>query len=179
MLMKHWTCFAALGALAACAGAGAGAGGGMAEGTAADSAAIRGLAEHYAAAMNSGDASGMSSIIASDYVDVDPTGKVTRGHDAVMASMDSAMKAMPMPQGMTMSATTEYIRFMSPTSAVAGGTWTVSGSTQPGMPTRGAWMGAAVKNDTTWLLVASLGAADDSPMMAALDSMSKAKGKGH
>ena len=128
--------------------------------------------------MNKHDTSVLSPVIADDYQDVDATGKVTQGKAAVLQSMDSMMKAMPMPAGMTMSATTTYMRFMSPTSAVAGGTWSMSPA-MPGMPSRGAWMGAAVKKDSTWQMVASLGANDDTPMMMAMDSMAKAKPKGH
>ena len=162
------------GGLLAC-GAGAG-GGGTAGGTAADSAGIRALATTYAEAFNKHDTSVLKPVIADDYQDVDATGMVTQGATVMLQRMDSGMKAMPMPAGMTMSATTTYIRFLSPTSAVAGGTFSLSPAT-PGMPSRGAWMGAAVKKDSTWQMVASLAANDDTPMMAMMDSMSKAKAK--
>jgi uncharacterized protein (TIGR02246 family) len=165
MRMKKLIWSAALGALAACATSANP--GGPVVGTAADSTAIRAIAADYAQAFTKHDATLISPVIADDYQDVDVTGKVTQGHDAAVAAMKAGMP----PDSGTMTAATTYIRFLTPTSAIAGGTWTMT--TANGPPARGAWMAAAVKKDSTWKTISTLAANDDSALMAMAASMPK------
>jgi uncharacterized protein (TIGR02246 family) len=164
--MKKLIWSAVLGALAACATAPSA--GGPVAGTAADSAAIRAIAADYAQAFSKHDATLISPVIADDYQDVDVTGKVTQGHDAAVAAMKAGMP----PDSGTMTTATTYIRFLTLTSAIAGGTWTMAAAN--GMNSHGAWMAAAVKKDSTWKAISTLAANDDSALMAMAASMPKA-----
>ena len=129
-----------------------------ATGTAADEAALRDIANKYAAAFNARDTKMMSAIMAADYQEVEPMGMHLVGRDSVIAMMASQWSQMPPAAKMT--ATTSYVRFLSATSAVAGGTYSMAGA-PPGMAGKGAWMASAVKQDSTWVIVSSL--AGDAP----------------
>ncbi|MGQ0704436.1 MAG: SgcJ/EcaC family oxidoreductase [Gemmatimonadales bacterium] len=150
----------AVSALAACAAPPA------ATGTAEDEAAIRAMADKYVAAYGAKDAAALGALVTDDYEDVDPTGKRTQGR----AGFEEAVRQMfaTMPAGMTMSmtATTDYIRWIDANHAVAGGTWQTSPAMPP-MPSKGSWMAAMVKQGTEWKMMNSLGAADMSAMMPA------------
>jgi uncharacterized protein (TIGR02246 family) len=146
-------------------------------GTAADEQQIRGLADAYAKAFSTHSAAPVGAILADDYEDVTPAGVHEQGAKAVTDQMTKDMAMMP--AGGSMAATTTYVKWLSDKAAVAGGTYTMGGPAMPGMPSKGAWMGVAVKKDSTWKMVSSLGADDDSDMMAAaMAAATKAKPKG-
>ena len=147
-------------------------------GTAADETAIRGLATAWSTAFSTHDTKPMAAVLADDYEDFQPAGIHTKGSKMMLDAMAKDMASMPKDMKMTMAATTEYVRFLSDKAAVAGGSYTMGGG-MPGMPTKGAWMGVAVKKDSTWKMVSSLGSDDTSEMYAAAMAkmMPKAKGK--
>ncbi len=146
-------------------------------GTAADEQQIRGLADAYAKAFSTHDAKPVAAILADDYEDVTAQGLHEQGAKATLDQMTKDMAMMP--AGGTMTATTTYVKWISDKAAIAGGTYTMGGPSMPGMPSKGAWMGVAVKKDSTWKMVSSLGADDDSEMMAAaMAAASKTKPKG-
>jgi len=141
-----------------------------ATGTPADEQAIRDLAPKYAEAYTKRDTAALGALMTEDYEDVDPTGTHSQGRAAAVAMAAKDFGSMPAGMSMPMTATTMYVRWINANSAVAGGTWTMTG-TMPGMPNRGAWMGVAVKKDSTWKMISTLGAADMTSMMAKADSM--------
>lgn len=147
-------------------------------GTPADEQTIRGLANAWATAFSTGDTKPVAAVLADDYEDFTPAGVHEKGSQAMLDQMKKDMASMPPGMKMTMAATTEYVRFLSDKAAVAGGSFTMAGG-MPGMPSKGAWMGVAVKKDSTWKMVSSLGSDDDSEMMAAMmANAAKAKPKG-
>ncbi len=146
-------------------------------GTPADEAQIRTLATAYSTGFSAGDSKVIAAVMADDYQDVQPDGSHPKSAKEAIALIDKQMAAMPKDTKMAMSATTEYVRFLSDKAAVTGGTYTMAGG-MPGMPTKGSWMGVAVKQDSTWKMVSSLGADDTTPMYeAAMKAMPKPKGK--
>ena len=142
-------------------------------GTAADEAAIRGLANAWATAFSTRDTKPVAAVLADDYEDVTPAGLHEQGAKFMLDQMAKGMAMMP--AGMPMTATTTFVRFLSDKAAIAAGTYAMP-SGMAGMPSKGAWMGVAVKQDSTWKMVSSLGADDDSEMMAAIIAAA-AKGK--
>jgi uncharacterized protein (TIGR02246 family) len=149
-----------------------------ATGTPADEQAIRGLANAWATAYSTRDTKPVAAVLANDYEDVTPQGVHEQGSKAMLDQMSKDMASMPPGMQMTMTATTAYVRFLNDKAAVAGGTYTMAGG-PPGMPSKGAWMGVAVKQDSTWKMLSSLGSDDDSEMMAAMmANASNAKPKG-
>ena len=176
MRCRSFSLFAPLAvlAIAACSPPAAG----PTTGTAADEQAIRGFAGAWATAFSTGDTKPVAAILADDYEDVTPAGVHEKGSKALLDQMAKGMAMMPPGMKMTMSATTEYVKFLSDKAAVAGGTYTMSGG-MPSMPSKGAWIGVAVKKDSTWKMQSSLGADDNSEMMmAAMAKMAPAKPKG-
>ena len=145
-------------------------------GTAADEQQIRGLADAWVKTFNTHDTKPVAAVMADDYEDVTAQGLHEQGAKATLDQMTKDMASMP--PGGTMTATTTYVKWLSDKAAVAGGTYTMGGPSMPGMPSKGAWMGVAVKKDSTWKMVSSLGADDDSEMMAAaMAAASKKKPK--
>lgn len=136
-------------------------------GTPADETAIRGLASAWATAFSTGDTKPVAAVLADDYEDFTPNGVHNKGPTMLLDQMTKDMANMPKDMKMTMGATTEYVRFLSDKAAVAGGSYTMTGG-MPGMPTKGAWMGVAVKKDSTWKMASSLGSDDTSEMYAAM-----------
>jgi uncharacterized protein (TIGR02246 family) len=159
-----------LACLLALAGACSGGSSGAATGTPADEQAIRELGNRYAAAYSARDTSLVSAIIAEDYEEVAPTGQHHRGRAEAMAA--AAAEFAQMPMSMPMTATTDYVRWLSGTAAVAGGTWKMT-TPMPGTPTQGSWMAVAVKQGDDWKVVSSLGSADLTPMMPTMDTTKK------
>jgi uncharacterized protein (TIGR02246 family) len=141
-----------------------------ATGTPADEQAIRDLAPKYGEAYSKRDTAALGALMTEDYEDVDPTGTHTQGRAGAEAMAARDFGTMPPGMSMPMTATTVYVRWINANTAVAGGTWTMTG-TMPGMPSRGAWMGVAVKKDSTWKMMSTLGAADMTQMMPKSDSM--------
>jgi uncharacterized protein (TIGR02246 family) len=145
-------------------------------GTAADEQAIRGLANAWATSFSTHDIKPMAAVVADDYEDVTAVGMHEQGAKAMLDQMSKDMAMMP--TGMQMTATTTFVKFLSDKAAIAAGTYAMPAG-MPGMPTRGAWMGVAVKKDSTWKMVSSLGADDDSEMIgAAAAAAAKGKPKG-
>lgn len=138
-------------------------------GTPADEQQIRSLANAWATAFTTRDTKPVAAVTADDYEDVTPQGVHEQGAKAMLDAMAKQMAMMPAEPKMTVSATTTYVRFLSDKAAVAGGTYTMAGG-PPNMPSRGAWMGVAVKKDSTWKMISSLGSDDTSEMMAAMMS---------
>jgi uncharacterized protein (TIGR02246 family) len=146
-----------------------------ATGTPGDEQSIKELAAKYSSAMNSHDMKAFGTMLAADYEEVDPTGKHTAGRDSVVAGMTEMMKQMP--ADMKMSATTTYVKWIDAKHAIAGGTYQSTGM-PAGMANHGAFMLVAVKQDSNWVMMSSLGA-DAPPDMATMPSMAApAKGKG-
>jgi uncharacterized protein (TIGR02246 family) len=156
--------------LPACSGSGSGAAG---TGTPADEQAIRAIAPAYAAAFSKHDAKAMAALSTEDYEDIDPMGVHTQGRAGIETNMGKQFAMMP--ANMAMTTTTTFVKFLSSTSAVAGGTWQTTPA-MAGQPDKGAWMGVVVKKDTTWLMVSSLGAA--APPEMAMPDTTKPKPKG-
>jgi hypothetical protein len=69
------------------------------------------------------------------------------------------------PAGMTMTLTTGFVKWLSATSAVAGGGWSIAG-TGAEAPSRGSWISAWQKRNGAWLIASGLGAVEPptSPM---------------
>ena len=147
-------------------------------GTPADEAQIKTLANAWATGYSTHDTKPVAAVLADDYQDVLPTGVHEQGAKAMLDEMSKSMAMMPADMKMTMSATTDYVRFLSDKAAVAGGTYKMAGG-MAGMPSKGAWMAVAVKTDSTWKVVSSMAGDDNSEMMAAaMASAAKSKPKG-
>ena len=144
-----------------------------ATGTPADEAAIRAIAPGYAAAFSKRDAKALAALATVDYEDLDAAGRHTQGRDAMEKSMTTDLAATP--AGMTMTAGTTYVKWLSNTSAVAGGTYQVTPA-MPGSSGKGTWMAVAVKKDSTWFMASSL-AADAPPEMPAMPAKPAGKKK--
>jgi uncharacterized protein (TIGR02246 family) len=151
----------ALLAVSACAGSG---GAPAATGTPEDEQAIRGITTAYAAAYSAKDTAAFAALMVDDYHAVDPTGRhLTSKADAVAAAV-AEFAMMPAGVSVSMSATTDFIKFIDANHAMAGGTWSISPS-MPGMPSKGSWLAVAVKQGTEWKTMSAMGAPDLSGMM--------------
>ena len=135
-------------------------------GTPEDEAAIRAVADKYVAAYGAKDASALAALVTEDYEDVNPTGKRTQGRAGFEEAVRQEFATMPAGMTMSMTATTDYVRWIDANHAVAGGTWQVSPAMPP-MPSRGSWMAVMVREGTEWKMMNALGAADMSAMMPA------------
>jgi hypothetical protein len=133
-------------------------------GTAEDEQAVRSLADKYAAAYTAKDTAMLGATVADEYQSVDPTGKLIQGRSAAVAAAAQEFAMIPAGMSMSMTATTDFVKWMDATHAVAGGTWTVSPA-MPGVPSKGSWMGAAVKQGSDWKMISALGAPDMTGMM--------------
>ncbi len=120
-------------------------------GTAEDEAAIRAQVTAYAAAYTAKDAAALAAIATEDYEAVNGDGTKLNGRAAVQEMVAAEMAMMPADVTVTVSATTEYLRWMSATHAVAGGTWTATGAPPGSGPDRGAWISVFRKDaDGQW-----------------------------
>jgi len=122
--------------VSACAGAEAPAATGSAE----DEAAIRAQVAAYAAAYTAKDAAALAALATEDYESVNPDGSKTSGRAALQAAVAAEMAMMPAEVAMTVSATTDYLKWLSADAAVAGGTWSAAGAPAGMGPDRGAWI---------------------------------------
>ena len=136
-----------------------------AAGSAEDEQAVRELAGKWAAAYSQRDTAAFGPLVTDDYEDVAPTGEHTQGRAAFQAMLAREFAMMPANAQMSLSATTTFVRWINADAAITGGTWQASPGT-PGMPSKGSWMGVAVRRGTTWQMQSVLGAADLSAMMA-------------
>lgn len=128
-------------------------------GSAADEQAIRDVAGKYQTAFNARDAKAMGALMATDYEDFDPMGMHTQGRDAAEKNMTAMFPQMPADMKMT-AVTTEFVKWIDGTHAIAGGKYTM-GPVPAGMPDHGAWMGVVTKQDSSWVMMSSL--AGDAP----------------
>lgn len=143
-----------------------------ASGSAADEQAIRALTDKYTAALAAKDTAAMGALVTQDYEVVDPTGNHQQGRAAFTKSMAAEFAAMP--AGMSMKATTDFVRWVDANHALVGGTWEMSPS-MPGMPSKGSWLAMDAREGDTWKMMSGLGAADMTPMMPAPADTAKKK----
>lgn len=73
------------------------------------------------------------------------------------------------PAGMAMTITTGFVKWLSATSAVAGGGWSVTGPTAA-MSARGSWISAYRKKGGAWLIASGLGAHEPPAMPMVSDT---------
>lgn len=129
-------------------------------GTAEDEAAIRAIATGYASAYSARDAAGLAALATEDYEAVSPEGTRISGRAAFQASLAEEMAMMPAELSITVSATTDFLRWIDATHAVAGGTWSSTGMPAGMGPERGSWMIVARKDaDGTWRAMSGSSAA--------------------
>jgi uncharacterized protein (TIGR02246 family) len=149
--MLYVSALAAVLALSACATA-------PATGTAADETAIRGVAGKYADAFNKSDASGLSTLVAEDYHAILPDGTIVKGRAAFEElQKESVTRRAGLAAKLNVQTTT--VDWLSASSAVASGTYTLSGV--PGAAEKGAWMSVMKKGDDgQWRLWTGLVAED-------------------
>ena len=133
-------------------------------GTPEDEQAVRSLATKYAAAMSAKDTAALGAMVADDYQVVDPTGKMIQGRAGAVAAAAQEFAMMPAGMSMSMKATTDFVKWIDATHAVAGGTWETSPA-MAGMPSKGSWLGTAVKQGNDWKMIAAMGAPDMTAMM--------------
>lgn len=131
-------------------------------GTAADEEAIRSSVTQWGVSWNNGDAKGMGALVAEDYESIDISGAHIQGRNAFVSSMSTEFGQRP--QGVRMTISTGFVKWLSATSAVAGGSWTVTGPT-PELSARGTWINAYQKHGGSWLAASGLGAVEESPSM--------------
>ena len=139
-------------------------------GTAADEQAIRDGGTRWSAGWNKGDVKEMAAMITEDYESIDASGSHTQGRPAFEQAMAGQFAGRP--AGMTMTITTGFVKWLSATSAVAGGGWSVSGPT-PAMSARGSWISAYQKKDGAWLIASGLGA-NEPPTMPMVSDTARA-----
>ena len=132
-------------------------------GTAADEQAIRDGSSRWSVAWNQGDAKAMAATVTDDYAGFDDRGNPLQGRPAFESAM--AAQFASRPAGMTMHITTSFVKWLSATSAVAGGEWSVTGPAAA-MPAHGKWLSAYQKQDGSWLIASGLGSSEppSSPM---------------
>ena len=141
-----------------------GGGSAAATGTAEDEQAVRAIAGKYAAAMSAKDTAAFGAILADDYQVVEATGKMVQGRAGAVAMAAQEFAMMPAGMSMSMKTTTDFVRWIDATHAVAGGTWETSPA-MPGMPSKGSWLANAEKKGNDWKVTSALGAPDMTPMM--------------
>lgn len=135
-------------------------------GSADDEAAIRAMVTAYATAWGAKDPAALASMVTEDYETVLPNGTRITGRAAYQEMAAAEIAMMPADLTMTLSATTDYVRWLSADAAVAGGTWTAAGAPPEAGPNRGSWMGV-FRRDTDGQWRMSNGAsAPDIPMPA-------------
>mgnify|MGYP002622861520 CR=1 FL=1 len=131
-------------------------------GTAEDEAAIRAMADDWAAKYNARDAAGIAAMMSSDYHEVAATGEHLASPAEAQAILERDMAQMP-AEGMV-SVTTDFVSFLDADDAMAGGTWSMTGMPEGG-PTRGSWLVVFSKDSAGWKMRAGMGSTDMSFMM--------------
>ncbi|MFN2317288.1 MAG: SgcJ/EcaC family oxidoreductase [Gemmatimonadales bacterium] len=120
-------------------------------GTAEDEAAIRAQVTAYANAYTARDAAALAAIVTEDYESVAPDGRRISGRAGVQEMVAEEMAMMPADVAMTVTATTDFLRWLSADAAVAGGTWSAMGAPAGMGPDRGAWLSVFVRDsDGQW-----------------------------
>jgi ketosteroid isomerase-like protein len=141
-----------------------GGGGAAATGSAEDEQAVRAIAGKYAAAYSARDTAMFGAIVADDYQAVDPTGKMIQGRAGAVAAAAQEFAMVPAGMTMSMTATTDFVRWIDANHAVAGGTFSMS-PVMPGMPSKGSWLATAAKQGSEWKVTSAMGAPDMTGMM--------------
>ncbi len=131
-------------------------------GTAEDEAAIRALNSAYSSQWTNADTTALLATMSDAYEDVAPDGTHSAGKAASAAMMAKDFAARP--PGMALTANTSFVKFIDEDIAISGGTWSIAGA-PPGAPTAGSWTSTLRKEDGTWKVVTSLGAANIPPPM--------------
>ena len=140
-------------------------------GTAEDEAAIRADNAAYGTQWSAKDTTAMFAGMADDYTGVAPDGSYFADKAAAMAGTRTEMAAMP--GGMTLTVNTSFVKFLSASLALTGGTWSVAGM-PPGMPSTGSWTGTVRKDSTgSWKSLNALAAVFIPPPAAMPDSAAK------
>ena len=125
-----------------------------ATGTADDEAAIRAINTAYGNQWATKDTTAIFATMADDYVDVSPDGAHHADKAAAMAATRVEFAARP-DTGMGLTVNTAFVKFLSGTIAVTGGSWTATGM-PPGFPSTGSWTATVRKDSTGWKTVNSL-----------------------
>lgn len=133
-----------------------------ATGSPADDQAIRDMANKYSAAYTAKDTAALGALVADDYEEVDPAGAHHQGRGAFEAAVGKELAMMPAGMSMSMTATTDYVRWVDANHAIAGGTWATTPAMPP-MPSKGSWMAVVAKQGNDWKMMSALGAADVTP----------------
>ncbi len=134
-------------ALAACAGAEPAA----TTGTPEDEAAIRAAVTTYANAYSAKDAAALAAVATEDYEAVNLDGTRISGRGGLQQLVAAEMAMMPPEVSITVTATTDYLRWLGADAAVAGGSWSSTGAPAGVGPERGAWMSVFRKDaDGQW-----------------------------
>jgi len=132
-------------------------------GRAGDEAAIRKMGEQYAAAWNSGDARQAAALFAEDGTFTDVNGQTYKGRMAIEKDLAES-EVGTAKTGMTMSITTEAVRFLQPDLAVAMGRTHFSGA--QGGPGGGHYMSVVRRVGSEWKVAAVHAAASPPASMA-------------
>ncbi len=135
----------------------------LSTGTAGDEQAIRDATARWSEAWNKGDAGAMAALVLDDYQSFDDRGNPVQGRPAFESAM--AAQFASRPAGMTMTITTGFVKWLSSTSAVAGGGWSLTGP-DSAIVARGKWLSAYQKKGGAWLVASGLGSTETpiSPM---------------
>jgi hypothetical protein len=127
------------------------------QGTSEDETAIRGLGDRYVAAFNANDVAAMTSMVSDNYEVVEADGTHVSGRAAYQQMLEKDV-AGRQGAGITLAltATTDFVRWLSATHAVVGGKWSGTGL-PPGAPASGSWMGVVAKSPTAeWQYLSAL-----------------------
>jgi len=136
-------------------------------GSAEDEAAIRGAVSAYASAYSAKDAAALAALVTEDYETVLPNGTRVSGRTGFQEMTTAEMAMAPAEVTMTLTATTDYLRWLSADAAVAGGTWSAAGAPAEMGPNRGSWMGVFRRDaDGQWRM-ATGSSTPDMPVPAA------------
>lgn len=125
-------------------------------GTAADEAALRGMATKYADAFNSGDVPSLVAMVTDDYQAVSADGTAVT-NKAAFEDMEKKSAAQRTGLGMKLSIETKYVKWAGANAATLGGTWAMAGVPAGMGADKGAWTAMAEKGaDGQWKLATGL-----------------------
>jgi len=127
------------------------------QGTPDDEVVIRGLASKYSASFNTGDAAALAQMVTEDFENIAADGTHTKGRAAFQQMEETGIKGRKdAGLNLTLNASTGYVKWISATHAVGGGTFSMTGL-PPGAADKGAWIVVFKKSaDGKWLMANSL-----------------------
>jgi uncharacterized protein (TIGR02246 family) len=127
------------------------------QGTADDEVTIRGMAAKYAQAFNANDVPALAQMVSDDFESVGADGVHTKGRAAFQQMEEKSVQdRQAAGLRLTLSTATSYMRWVDPTHAVIGGTYSMAGLPL-GAPDKGAWIVVTKKDaDGKWLMANSL-----------------------